>query len=236
MLLENARDALFRLQQARDAQAGFAEAQELQRLNKTLNTKATRVLEMVGRVKLLHQYGVPLSVGPDTRAVKQAVGNLADRFREAPSVKTLTQGNRLTKVMDGLGGLGDGIDSQLRQDWKEYFSNQLFAGAPPEKRKATLVQTPENKKAIDRYTNLYEIFTRYRTTVPVTAEELEKILHVSRELEMITFKEDVPDNVKRFFDAVATGSGASLELLTHDVIDWLRENKLLGSYVARAKL
>lgn len=236
MLLEKARAALTQLQQARDAQAGLSEAQELQRLNKALSGKAARVAGLIERVALLRQYQVPLSEGPAVGPVRQAIVNLSERFREVSTVRTLTQGNRWSKVVDGVETLSDELDSQLREDWREYFSNKLFAGPPPEKRKATLVQTPDNKQAITQYTRLYESFVRYRSSVPASAEALEEVHKNSRELETIKFKEDVPDNVKRFFDAVATGGGASLELLTHDVIDWLRENKLLGSYVARARL
>jgi hypothetical protein len=44
----------------------------------------------------------------------------------------------------------------------------------------------------------------------------------------------VPGDVNKFFQAIGTG-GASLEMLTPEVIDWLRSNNSLMNYVVRAK-
>ena len=125
------------------------------------------------------------------------------------------------------------LETTLRQDWQRYFSEHLFAGLPPDQRRIGLAQIPENKVALDKYTRLYEKFARHRSTVPVTQEAIDEVHALSAALGEITFKEDVPKPVEAFVNAI--NNGASLRLLTAEVLDWLRENELLDSYVVRAR-
>ena len=54
-----------------------------------------------------------------------------------------------------------------------------------------------------------------------------------KKISEIKFQENIPENVKKFFEQ--TNIGASLEYLTEDVMEWLRENDLLSSFVVRAR-
>ena len=120
----------------------------------------------------------------------------------------------------------------------KHFATRLFAGVPPEQRKQTIVQTlPENKVALDIYTRLYQRFNKYRNAVPASAEEFDAVQDCSDQLEAIHFVEDddVPGVVKAFFNATSSGSGANLDFLTAEVVDWLRTNNMLANYVVRAR-
>ena len=125
-----------------------------------------------------------------------------------------------------------------KQDWKDYFSRKLFGGVPPEQRKQTILQAlPENRKAFERYTYLYQRFSQFRNIVPSTAEVLREVHAFSNELASIQFVEndEVPVPVRAFFNAVSSGSGASLDFLTQEVIEWLRINNMVANYVVRAR-
>src|SRR5690606_19812048 len=115
---------------------------------------------------------------------------------------------------------------------------KLFGGGAPEQRKQTISMTlPENQKAWDRYKRLYTRFAEYRNTFPATANELEGIQAWSKELSEIRFIEnaDIPSAVGEFFNATATGGGANLDLLTTEVIAWLRNNDMLDNFSVRAR-
>lgn len=236
MLLENARVAHARLKQADAARAGLEEAQALLTLNKDLSVKTSRFHDLVSRGALLRKYSVLLSNISDTASAKQAIVNVRSRFEESPKASTLKQGTRWTNLVAKLDAMINALEAQQNQDWKLYFSTRLFAGVPPEKRKETLLPSV-NKEAIERYTKFYSQFIRYRSTIPGTKEALDDVHYCSDELGKIKFveNENVPASVKQFFAAVSTSAGASLELLTVEVIDWLRENKLLHSYMVRAR-
>lgn len=234
MLLANAKAAYERLQSAENARAHLDEVRALIALQKELKDKAAKVHDLVERYQLLQQHGVVLSISADTKALRKTISNLMARFDEKPSSDTLTKGKHWTGLQTALDVANTALEIQIQQDWKNYFGTRLFAGLPPGQRKVGFVQTPDNLRALNRYSQLYEKFSRYRNAVVRTVEEFEEVHKISDELTSITFDEDVPASVKLFINAVPTGAG--LDLLTVEVIAWLRENGLLESYVVRARL
>lgn len=235
MLLVNAQSTLERLRQVETAREGLEEARSLDVLKIELSALASRFHALVNRGNLFISYKIPVTQTPNVQTAKHALLNVESRFKESSTASTLKQGTRWTGFIDKLREMINALENQQNLDWKAYFLTHLFAGVRPDERRTTLVQIPENKKAIDRYTELYQRFTKFRARVPVSLEEFKDVHYCSDELMTITFVEDVPYAVKQFFNAVASGSGANLELLTSEVTDWLRENKLLGSYVVRAR-
>jgi len=234
MLLINAKAVHERLQGARSAQANLAEAQALAGLQKSLAAKSAALHALVARGALLAQRGVPLSPCPGFDAMRKTIAALRTRFDQAPTSNTLTQGKHWTGLITALDTAIATVQANQRHDWSTYVATRLFAGLPPERRKAGLVQTPANKAALDRYTRLFDKFAQYRNSIPATAQALDEVHAYSDDLAQIVFEENVPKHVEAFLNALAFG--ASLELLTPEVIAWLREQDLLGSYVVRARV
>lgn len=234
MLLIDAKAVHERLQGAQSAQANLAEAQELARLQKTLAAKTAALHDLVARGAMLAQGGVPLAQGTGFDAMRKIVNGLRTRFSQLPTANTLTQGKHWTGLMTALDTAIATVETNQRNDWSAYVASSLFAGMSPDQRKIGLVQVPENKVAFDKYTRLYDKFVRLCSTIPVTAQALAEVHQHSNELAEIKFEENVPKNVEAFINALAFG--ASLELLTPEVMAYLRERKLLGSYVVRPAL
>lgn len=233
MLLANAKDACERLQSAEAARENLDEARALIGLQKELATKASKLHDAVARYHLLRGCGVVVSASPDTKTMRKTITNLLARFDENPSSRTLTHGKHWTGLQGALDGASTILEAQLRLDWKNYFATRLFAGLPPEQRKVGLVQTPDNVLALKQYTLLYEKFSRHRNGVPWTQQEIDEAHRCSEALTNITFVENVPKEVESFLNAVPGGAG--LDLLTAEVIEWLREQGLLASFVVRAR-
>lgn len=233
MLLENAKAAHERLQSANAARENLDEADALLGLHKELSAKATKLHTLAARAVLLREHGVVLTPSPDTKAMRKGISNLRKRFDEKTNSSTLTQGQHWKALQTALDGAIAAIEVEQRQDWKNHFATRLFGGLPPEQRKVGLVQTPDNKLALVQYARLFEEFVRYRNTVASTVEELNALHRCSEALKSITFVEDVPKAVELFINAVPTG--ASLNLLTPEVIEWLQVQGLLGSFVVRAR-
>lgn len=233
MLIDSARAAHERLQSAEAARVNLDEAQALLSLQKELSAKAVKLHDLVCRANLLRAHGVVLSPSPDTKRLRNSIVNLRKRFDEKPGATTLTQGKHWTGLQTDLDTAIATIEGEQRQDWKNYFATRLFTGLPPEQRKVGLVQTPANVLALKQYTRLYETFARYRNAVANTVEEIDEVHSCSEALRNITFVEDVPKAVELFINAVSTGAG--LEMLTAEVMDWLRTQGLIESFVVRAR-
>jgi hypothetical protein len=238
MLLDDARNARARLMRAEAASNGIEEAEALAAKGHELAALAARVVTLARRNTLLREERIPLTTIPAIDKAREVVSQISARFSESPKATTLVDKQRWSKLVSTLTEFTASTETLQKQDWKTYFGNQLFAGVPPEQRKQTILQTlPENRKAIERYTQLYQRFIQCRNTVPGTTEALRDVHACSDDLAGIKFVEnnDVPEAVKAFFNATSTGTGASLDHLTAEVVDWLRTNNMLANYVVRAR-
>ncbi len=234
MLLIDAKAALERLQIAQDAQANVDEVRRLIDLHKSLADKQLKLHALTARVVMLRNAGVPLSDSPDFQTARKLIGHLRGRFDAQPKANTLTHGKHWNGLLETLEGAIATLETTLRQDWSRYFADHLFPGLPPERRRIGLAQIPDNKIALEKYTRLYEKFARYRYTVPATQEAIDDVHALSENLSQIKFEENVPKPVEAFVNAI--NNGASLRLLTPEVLEWLRMHDLLDSYVVRARV
>lgn len=233
-LLKLAQETLDRLAKIETVRGGVEESKALENLRSELNILSLPFKQFAVNVKILRTEGVRLSVVSKTVDTIEMVKNVAARFSEVPQSTTLKQGKRwsgLTKQLEGLVNL---LKDKQTSDWHTFFADNFFGGVPPEKRRATLALTPKNNKLLNSYNELFQKFINYRTQIPKDADDFANLRILSKQLSQIKFEENVPDDVRKFFEATSTG--ASLALVTNEVIEWLRSNNLLSSYVVRARI
>lgn len=238
MILDEARKARERLVRAVTAMSNVEEAEALSKKKSEFGTLAEKVATLAKRRSMLKQGGVPLSGPPDVEKARQSCNMLLTRFTESPKASTLVDKQRWTKLTESLAELCTVEDTLQKQDWKGYYGTRLFGGVPPEQREQTILTSlPENQEALGLYKRLYKRLSVYRATLPCTTEELKEAQESSEQLSGIRFVEntDVPSAVREFFNATSSGGGASLELLTTEVIDWLRSNAMLNNFAVRAR-
>ena len=234
MLGEHAVKVLSRLQSAEKAKGGVEQAQELNELRKELDERLERLRQLNARARLFKECKIRLSPVLDAEHASTLVSEVAARFQEAPVSSTLKKGKRWSGMLAALDMLERNARSRQAEDWKTFHSTQLFAGRPPEQ--IRVARTPKNQELLRRYTDLYRKFAAYRNLAPETAEAIEEVRKSSDALAKIKFDEDVPADVEKFFEATASSSGASLELLKPTVIDWLRANNLISAFVVRSRI
>ena len=233
-LMDKIQTTLTRLRAIREGQDGINEAIALEALRVKLSQLAMPIESLSSDSKLLRDKGVGLTSVSVITASIDSVTKLSLRFAENTKSATLTQGRGWTDMSTKLTVLTSTVEEVRNNDWKNFFEKSFFGGLPPTKREAILAPTPENKAALLQYKELYQKFIQYRSKIPEDAEEFETIGSLSKQLMKIKFQEDVPNDVRKFFEA--TNTGASLDLLTNEVILWLRNNDLLSRYVVKAKL
>lgn len=235
-ITDKAKVALLRLNKMREAREGVDEAKALEGLRSQLLQLAAPINLCASNANLLANQGVVLSTVTEIDSVIETVRKTLMRFVEIPKSSTLRQGTRWTGLSSKLEALATKVGGAQTSDWKTYFDGNFFGGLPPAQREAKLILAiPGNKEALDRYKMLYQSFVKYRTNIPKDAEEFMALKAISDQLSEIKFEDkDIPDDVRKFFEA--TNTGASLDLLTNEVIEWLRSNNLLNRYIVRAKL
>lgn len=227
-----------RLKRAYASSSNVVEATELARKKNEISELAARIQSLANRRAMLRQRNVPLSLASDVVKIKKHCVMIFDRFVESPTASTLTDSNRWVKLEKALTEFIALENAVQNQDWSSYYVSRLFGGVSPELRQQTILTTlPQNFEALKNYRRLYTQLKQHRNSVPATALDLEAVLNCSRELSEIRFveNEDVPISVREFFNATSTGSGASLDLLTPEVVVWLRTNDMLNNYAIRAR-
>lgn len=232
-MLKRAKEAEAKLQMLIETSADLGEISQLDQLRQHLTSLNEDATAIAKSSKILADNNVPLSPQSTLAEIKDATDKLAAKFIETPKSTTVFEGKKWVnfheKIILAIKNAGKSIDN----DWTKFFTS-LFGGMPPEQRRSTLIiKIPENKAAIDTYTKVYNDLMRYKTSIPEGEQDFIAIKNLVKKISEIKFQEDIPENVKKFFDQ--TTFGASLEYLTEDVMVWLRENDLLSSFVVRAK-
>lgn len=238
MLLNESRNIRERLTRIEQAKTSVEETTALSAKANEIATWFLKVQKISERNKLLVDKKVARSEIPDVKSCLLIINQISQRFSESPQSTTLVGGQRWTKLGNAISTLFTSVETLQKQDWIKHFSSNLFAGVPPEQRKQTIVQSmPDNIAAFRNYTQLYQRFNKYRNLVPSNIQEIEEVLACSEQLTAIKFQEndDVPGPVKAFFNATSSGSGANLDFLTPEVVEWLRSNNMLANYVVRAR-
>lgn len=235
-IIDRAQLTLTRLKKIYEARHSVDETKALESLRSQLVQLASPLNLCASNARLLANHGVALSAETDIGSAIETVKRVLLRFEEIPKSTTLRNGTRWTGLTSKLETLASRLVEVQTNDWKVYFSGNYFGGLPPAQREAKLILAiPGNKEAIERYKLLYQQFIKYRSTIPKDDDEFVHLNEISTQLSEIKFEDnDIPDDVRKFFEATSTG--ASLDLLTAEVIEWLRSNNLLSRYVVRAKL
>jgi hypothetical protein len=234
-MLKRATEAEKRLQLLIETSIDVVEISQLDQLRQYLDSLNSDATSIAKNSKILYENNVPLTPLPNLKDVQDATERLANKFSDEPKSSSVFEGKKWTNYYDKITLALKNSAKSVESDWTKYF-NTLFGGMTPEQRKSRLIlKIPENKIAIDKYSKLYIEFIEHKNHIPENLEDFQKIHNLVKQLSEIsmTFKEDVPEDVKKFFDQ--TTFGASLDYLTEDVMLWLRENDLLSSFVVRAR-
>ena len=232
-MLKRAKEAEAKLQMLIETSADLGEISQLDQLRQHLIKLNTDAADLAKSSKTLAENKVPLSPQSTLADIKDATDKLAAKFIEIPKSTSVFEGKKWVNFHEKITLAIKNAAKSVDNDWTKFFTS-LFGGMSPEQRRSTLIiKIPENKVAIDSYTNLYNELMRYKTTIPEDEKDFITIKNLVKKISEIKFQENIPENVKKFFDQ--TTFGASLEYLTVDVMVWLRENDLLSSFVVRAR-
>lgn len=232
-MLKRAKEAEAKLQMLIETSADLGEISQLDQLRQRLTGLNEDAADIAKNSKILSANKVPLSPQSTLAEIKDATDKLASKFIETPKSTSVFEGKKWANFHEKITLAIKNTAKSVDNDWAKFF-NSLFGGMSPDQRRSTLIiKIPENKVAIDSYTKLYNELMGYKTSIPEDEEDFITIKNLVKKISEIKFQENIPENVKKFFDQ--TTFGASLEYLTEDVMLWLRENDLLSSFVVRAK-
>lgn len=222
-----------RLELAKSARDNIEEVTLLTARRDELTPLAVRIQNTMQRKKLLSQAHISTDQVEAT-GLRQTVTKIFGAFTQNPVAGTLTQGPHWNHLLNGLKQHQVILDTTQLSAWQAHCDTQ-FDGLSPTQVKLTLADIPENQLSLAEYRTLYDELHALRRVLPTTEQDLTRVSELSRLLHAIHFIEndDLPGDVSQFIAATKTPNGASLELLTPNVIEWLSNKSLLSNYRIR---
>ena len=238
MILDKAKAAQQELKYFKRLNDSVAEAVALAAKKKELLELHDKVKELASSRAMLQCGGVPLSPAPEISASNKSCTSILEEFKRIPKSNTLIEKKRWIKLTQVLEIFIKAELSVQKESWTQFFNKNLFNASPPDLIESTILMSlKDNSDAMIRYRVLYDKFVPFRNVVPTTRTDLENIKNWSIELSEIKFIQNdaLPKAVREFFSAISSGRGANLDLLTKEVLDWLRTNNMLNNYSVKAK-
>ena len=152
------------------------------------------------------------------------------KFSDEPIRDSLVSGKTWPQFNKALNEIREEIISRTDDSWR-MFLNSFTSGNSPETLAASIVPTRENSELLDEYRGLYRQVRMFGSDAK-TREGIQEIKTLGARIQKIVQQLsdfDAPEDVKKFLKAINSG-GASLELLTNEVLQWLSNNKYLERY------
>jgi hypothetical protein len=228
---ERIADLRARVAMLADERREFNEAQALQRRSDELEGAVTPLVGAAKRCVLYKEQGLrPRAIARLADRLGKRVAVLRDRFAADPRASILTKGDQWSKM---LADAKEGVslaEASLAEAWRQYLDT-LFGGDRPAELDSKLAPTEGNQTALARYRVVHSRLLQLRNNTPDTPELFAEARKVVEELKRIyqTFDFGVSLAVKMFLQATGQG-GASLDLLTDEVREWLHNNNSYNRY------
>lgn len=225
-----------RLSRLHELSSIVQEASNLEGLRQDLRKHVERLEPQLDKQALLN--AEKIAVPPPAGLVKAArrASGLCEKFRAAPTAATLKKGQHWRTLLEELDASGAELSQAVAGAWRR-ARESFFAGDTPATLRGRLARTPENDQALARYRFLFERLDAAFAAAPVDQAAIEQVKQHASELEAAAqaFNFDVPAAVKAFLEAVQSVAGAPLDLLTPEVVGWLKSNNCFDAYHISAK-
>jgi hypothetical protein len=208
-----------------------AESAKLQQLLAQARPINEKLGTEIQQMRLLHDEGI--NVAPNSTSAKAArttLARLIKRFTENPTADSLTKGRDWKLFESQAQTTYQEVTDALKAAWSQFIAT-AFTGESPSDLERSLAVTDLNRNQLRLYKQAYTQLNSLGRSRPQERRDFDRVRELARQLGEIYQRFDlkVPEDVKRFLQAVADG-GADLDLLTEDVRDWLQEQGSSGHY------
>ena len=210
---------------------------ELQILIDDFNPLVDRLTETKKRAVLLMNEGVDITIENELQdkifKSNSTIKSILTKFTRDLDPTTIKRNCK--NFTDGFGNTIDRLDNSLLDSWKAFLTNGKIFKDPADFT-VNLAQNSENKKNLTDYRPKFENYNLAKSKVPETSKELHEVRSLAESLNEIytRFKFDnIPDSVRIFLEKVSEQEGARLDLLTDEVLDYLKRTNTILNYAVR---
>lgn len=234
------------LEQARQVRAGLKKVQVANQLRHQLKAVQIRSSEWDKirrkRVQLVEKTAYLAKDGSQSADVLKAnevahalCERARDLLQQAQDVSVLAEDALWTRLLQAAEKANSICEEAIRSSWRAYVS-ELGSPETPSALTARVPATPANELVLANYRSIHDKYAALaRAEGPASAQSAAH-LHdfVAQMRDIVSTLVSAPEAVQKFFKAVE-GSGASLELLTAEVLDWLKQNDDTARFIIKTR-
>lgn len=210
--------------------ANVKETGLLEDLRSDFAAPAAKLSQALDKRALLNNSGITVETPANLNAARKRADALLEKFTTEKNAATLKKGVGWTNLIRDIKAASSDVDDTALKRWKAY-RHEVFTGEEPRIVRGRIAFTPANSAAFNLYEKLHKAFRIEFERLPADLAAIEHVRSLAKDLTETAegFDYDVPDDVKRFLEAVQSG-GAPLDLLTDAVKMWLTENDAFANY------
>ncbi|WP_031358672.1 hypothetical protein [Caballeronia sordidicola] len=159
------------------------------------------------------------------------------KMEKKPSSQTLKSGKEWSLLLEKMRALNKALETSAKSGWKRYVLESITSD-PPGTVKSRTADTTENRQRIRDYEQIYFRLQQVSQSLPGDLAAIIEVESLSGSLVTAYGKIDfdVPETVRLFLEGANSIVGASLSLLTEEVLDWLKSRQEDGLYSIRARV
>jgi len=212
-------------------QSGVSNYKSLNDKNTVLSKYIKDLESYEAKKVLIGQCGTTVNSNVSTDSIREALKRIVKRFKRNPSFQSLTYGNDWEIVSNEMKRLNSELNKILTDAWKNFVTS-TYCGESLDILQSTLPKTEKNNALLDQFDNKYKSYIYHKNKFPDSDSDIDKVIKLAKELNDLIqqMDRDIPEDVKKFINAVNVKTGASLLLLTEGVKKWLIENDEVYSY------
>lgn len=237
-LIESCSQLLTGLQNAKLANQTRQELSALQQRKREWEQQASERLELLNKARLVDANLLRTEEIAKADAFVQVLALEAKKvLQDGGNVQDLSKDSLWTKLTKAAGSANILLRDAAKKQWQQ-FVESLGHVVTPQVLEGRMLKTPANEVLLGTYKQQYLIYqTAVRAELPISGTTQSDLTTVVETLQGLSeqLQGTAPDSVRKFLKAVGSG-GADLELLTSEVMEWLRENDTPSRFVIKSRV
>ncbi len=211
--------------------SGYRETKQLKNKAVSLNQYKQIVKSCLTVTQLFSSEKIIIEQPNDIESIIITIERIENNFLEDPSPQSLTRRNYWTKIEDSLKKLNNSFNKTILTTWVE-FVHGVLPKETPKNLELSIIKTSANNKLLKQYRLLFEELESFKNDLPTKNESFHQVRQLGEKLKEVysQIDRDVPEDVGKFLTAINVGGGASLDLLTEEVVRWLKGNNDYQDY------
>ncbi|GAB6179922.1 hypothetical protein JCM14036_12410 [Desulfotomaculum defluvii] len=222
MILSKARQLKDRLEEKKQLRDSMNQLQGYKTRKQRLEEFIQKVEPLTQTSQVLRQQGIGTPKADNAKTVAKIIGEIQGKYREQHSF--IHQPKSLDPLKAGIDSFAAKLNAQNQTIWNQYM--EKVVPITNQNLLDVLNMIPTFKGAVRDVQTLSREIGQYKNNPPKTQQDVDNFTQKVEKLKLIWGQlgsEDIPNEVLVFLQS-AVIQGASLDLLTDSVRNWLNKN------------